>query len=115
MPWAPCSMCRCCRPFASAMPMTTPFPTWGITARVPMRSSYFSIWTYGDWEAGMINPPDSIDHEKPLVLPFVSGALPNLFAQEGTKRADRYFERAFYPEAIALYEQLLPRHRGPVA
>ena len=51
--------------------------------------------------------------KKLLFILFVLGPLPYLFAQDGLKRADRYFERTFYSEAIPLYEQLLPRHKSP--
>lgn len=42
------------------------------------------------------------------ILNFVQTA----FAQDKLKRADTYFERAFYSDAIPLYEQLLPANKS---
>ncbi|MGB5436935.1 MAG: flagellar motor protein MotB, partial [Maribacter sp.] len=50
--------------------------------------------------------------KKLLLIIFVLGVLPTLFAQDELKRADTYFERTFYSDAIPLYEQLLPRNKS---
>ncbi|MEM9143310.1 MAG: OmpA family protein [Bacteroidota bacterium] len=47
----------------------------------------------------------------PLIL-FMCGTLFPVFGQRDLKRADIYFERAFYSDAIPLYEQLLPKRKG---
>lgn len=36
----------------------------------------------------------------------------SVFAQDQLQRADTYFDRAFYSDAIPLYEQLLPTHKN---
>ena len=43
---------------------------------------------------------------------FFLGLLQPAFAQDDMKRADTYFERAFYSDAIPLYEQLLPTNKN---
>ncbi|MEO1010949.1 MAG: OmpA family protein [Bacteroidota bacterium] len=43
---------------------------------------------------------------------LILGMLSPIFAQQDLKRANTYFERAFYSDAIPLYEQLLPRNKS---
>ncbi|MGB7395806.1 MAG: OmpA family protein [Pricia sp.] len=47
-----------------------------------------------------------------LYILFIIGSLQGLMAQEELERADTYFEREFYSDAIPLYEQLLPKHKS---
>ena len=51
--------------------------------------------------------------KKLLFIIFVLGISQGIFAQDGLKRANLYFERTFYSDAIPLYEQLLERHKSP--
>ncbi|MDB2606480.1 OmpA family protein [Zobellia sp.] len=50
--------------------------------------------------------------KKLLFIWFVLGCTVQTFAQQELKRADTYFERAYYSDAIPLYEQLLPRNKS---
>ncbi len=50
--------------------------------------------------------------KKILIIIFVLSSVQHLFAQDELKRADTYFERAFYSDAIPLYEQLLPTNKS---
>ena len=43
---------------------------------------------------------------------FIIGSLQGLVAQDELQRADNYFEREFYTDAIPLYEQLLPTQKS---
>ena len=49
---------------------------------------------------------------KKLFTIFIICSLYSVYAQDDLKRADYYFERAFYSDAIPLYEQLLPRNKS---
>ena len=59
----------------------------------------------------MINPLDSINAMRKLLFIILIGSQP-LFAQQELERANTYFERAFYSDAIPLYEQLLPSNKS---
>lgn len=50
--------------------------------------------------------------KKLLLIIFVLGVLPTILAQDELKRADTYFERTFYSDAIPLYERLLPSNKS---
>ncbi|WP_276167948.1 OmpA family protein [Zobellia alginiliquefaciens] len=50
--------------------------------------------------------------KKLLFIWFVLGLTVQTYAQQELKRADTYFERAYYSDAIPLYEQLLPRNKN---
>lgn len=50
--------------------------------------------------------------KKLLFILFILGSLLPAFAQQELKRADTHFERAYYSDAIPLYEQLLPRNKS---
>ncbi|MDO6517566.1 OmpA family protein [Zobellia uliginosa] len=50
--------------------------------------------------------------KKILFICFILGLTVPTFAQQELKRADTYFERAYYSDAIPLYEQLLPRNKS---
>lgn len=43
----------------------------------------------------------------------IVGTLQSVFGQQELKRADNYFNRAFYNDAITLYQELLPRNKSP--
>ena len=43
---------------------------------------------------------------------MILGVANSIFAQQELKRADAYFERAYYSDAIPLYETLLPRNKS---
>ena len=50
--------------------------------------------------------------KKLLLIWFVLGITVSTFAQQELKRADTYFERAYYSDAIPLYEQILPKNKS---
>ncbi|MBD1259515.1 OmpA family protein [Maribacter polysiphoniae] len=50
--------------------------------------------------------------KKILFILFTLGLMVQTFGQQELKRADTYFERAYYSDAIPLYEQLLPRNKS---
>lgn len=50
--------------------------------------------------------------KKTILYILILTSLQSIYAQEELKRADAYFERAFYSDAIPLYEQLLPRNKS---
>ena len=50
--------------------------------------------------------------KKIIIILLVLGSLQSAFAQQELKRADTYFERAYYSDAIPLYEELLPRNKS---
>lgn len=49
---------------------------------------------------------------KALILTILATSLQSISAQQELDRANTYFERAFYSDAIPLYEQLLPGNRS---
>lgn len=59
----------------------------------------------------MINPPDSTKIMK-RVLFIILISLQPVLAQQELERANTYFERAFYSDAIPLYEQLLSTNQS---
>ncbi|MUH35628.1 flagellar motor protein MotB [Zobellia amurskyensis] len=50
--------------------------------------------------------------KKILFIWFILGLTLPTYGQQELKRADTYFERAYYSDAIPLYEQLLPRNKS---
>jgi len=60
----------------------------------------------------MINLPDFINMKKLLFLLLILVSLRPAFAQQELKRADTYFERAYYSDAIPLYVELLPKNKS---
>ena len=60
----------------------------------------------------MTNPPDFINMKKLLFLLMVLGSFKSVCAQADIKRADLYFSRAYYADAIPLYEELLPKNKS---
>ncbi|CAM4212221.1 OmpA family protein [Zobellia nedashkovskayae] len=50
--------------------------------------------------------------KKFLFIWFILGITVSTFAQQELKRADTYFERAYYSDAIPLYEQMLPSNKS---
>lgn len=50
--------------------------------------------------------------KKILFILFTLGLMVQTYGQQELKRADTYFERAYYSDAIPLYEQLLPRNKS---
>ncbi|MGS0525045.1 tetratricopeptide repeat protein [Zobellia nedashkovskayae] len=49
--------------------------------------------------------------KKLLFIWFILGLTISAYAQQELKRANTYFERAYYSDAIPLYEQMLPRNK----
>lgn len=60
----------------------------------------------------MTNHPDSIKIMKKVLLIIILTSLKSVFAQQELERANTYFERAFYSDAIPLYEQLLSTNQS---
>lgn len=60
----------------------------------------------------MINLLDFTKMKKLLLILFISGFLFPIYGQQELKRADSYFDRTFYYDAIPLYEQLLPKNKS---
>ena len=60
----------------------------------------------------MINLLDFTKMKKLLFLLFTLSFLLPTFGQQELKRADSYFDRAFYYDAIPLYEQLLVKNKN---
>ncbi|MDV7140260.1 OmpA family protein [Maribacter sp. TH_r10] len=50
--------------------------------------------------------------KKTLFILFILGLTVQTYGQQELKRANTYFERAYYSDAIPLYEQLLPRNKS---
>ena len=50
--------------------------------------------------------------KKLLFILFALGSIASIKAQDDLKRADLYFSRAYYSDAIPLYEELLPRNKS---
>lgn len=60
----------------------------------------------------MLNLLDFTKMKKLLFLLFTVSFLFPAYGQQELKRADTYFERAFYYDAIPLYEQELPKNKS---
>ena len=60
----------------------------------------------------MINLLDFTKMKKLLFTFFISGFLSPILGQQELKRADSYFDRAFYYDAIPSYEQALPKNKS---
>ncbi|PKA99024.1 outer membrane protein OmpA-like peptidoglycan-associated protein [Flavobacteriaceae bacterium MAR_2009_75] len=50
--------------------------------------------------------------KKLLFILFALGSIASIKAQDDLERADLYFSRAYYSDAIPLYEELLPRNKS---
>lgn len=50
--------------------------------------------------------------KKLLIIICIISSLQVVLAQQELKRADTYFERAYYSDAILLYEELLPKNKS---
>src|SRR5680860_1838550 len=50
--------------------------------------------------------------KKIVYILYILSFVQTTFAQDELKRADTYFERKFYSDAIPLYEQLLPTNKS---
>lgn len=62
----------------------------------------------------MINPLDFIKMKQKILLYIIlfAGLSQSAWAQDDLKRANDFFEKAYYADAIALYEEALPRNKS---